>query len=181
MVLKDNLNFIGTRLVFQPNLSESCQNSVMFNHNSISVIYSEFLPDTCTFVDFTENKISSDGLPYTWLDSLEAIVLDYNNIQEIDTIVWPPNLRHLSLCHNPLKQIPFGLPKTLEILNIEGTNVKNIPEGVLPESLKTLIVSGCPIDILVTPENCEVKGLFQPCASSTKEREHVRDIGDWGC
>ncbi len=181
MKLKDNLNFIGIRLKFQPNLADSSQYNVLFNNNNISVIYPEFFPDSCKHIDFTYNKISSDGIPYEWPESIESIFLDYNNIQEIDTIVWPTNLRHLSLRYNPLKQIPFGLPNSLESLDIEGTNVTNIPEGVLPDSLKTLTVRGCPIDILVTPEHCEVKGLFQPCANSQKVLEHVRDIDQWGC
>ena len=181
MRLKENLNFIGTRLSFQPNLSESSQYNLMFNHNNISVIYTEFFPELCKHVDFTDNKICSDGMPYEWPESVESIFLDYNNIQEIDTIRWPTNLRHLSIRYNPLKQIPFGLPNSLETLDIEGTKVTNIPEGILPESLKTLTIRGCPIDILVTPESCEVKGLFQPCAKSPKDIEHVRDIDQWGC
>lgn len=181
MSFLDNLNFIGTRLQFQPNLSESSQYNLLFNHNKISVIYPEFLPDNCKSVNFSSNKISSDGIPYEWPDSVESINLDSNNIQEMDTIVWPAKLRHLSLRYNPLKQIPFGLPNSLETLDIEGTKVVNIPEGILPESLKTLTVRGCPIDILVTPEHCEVKGLFQPCAKSSKDIEHVRDIDQWGC
>ena len=173
------MNFLGLSLPFQPNLSESYHSDLIMMDNKIRVIYPEFFPVDCKSVNFQNNKICTDGMPEEWPEGIEHINLSKNQIQEIDFIQWPSTLQTLNLSYNPLAKIPFGLPPSLRELDIQGTKIQNLKN--IPSSVQVIHVNGCPLDILDVPESCEIKGLFQPCASSTKEQEHVRDIHDWGC
>ena len=170
---------MGLSLSFQPNLSESSQHNLFMMNNHIRVIHPEFFPLDCKSVDFTNNKIGTDGMPEEWTEGIEEINLSNNRIQEIDFIQWPSTLKKLNLSHNPLTKIPYGLPNSLIELDLQGTKIQDLEN--IPQSVEIVHVNGCCVDILDIPENCVIKGLFQPCTRSNKEQEHVRDIHGWGC
>ena len=173
------MNFMGLSLSFQPNLSESFQNNLFLMNNQIRVIHPEFFPQGCLTVDFTNNKIGTDGMPEEWNEGIEEINLSKNRIQEIDFIQWPSTLKKLNLSFNPLLRIPYGLPNSLVELDLQGTDIQDLEN--IPSSVQVIHVNGCKLDVKDVPETCEIKGLFQPCTRSEKEQEHVRDIHGWGC
>lgn len=56
---------------------------------------------------------------------------------------------HLDICFASITHLPL-LPENLKSLSIKGSSVKEIPEGVLPETLEYLCVSHTPLTQLPT-------------------------------
>ena len=127
------------RLGSQPDLSETSIEELDFHANNIRVIHEEYLPRSCKSVDFGENNIAEDGLPFEWPDQIEKIFLYENSIYSADGIHWPSHLKYLDFYSNPLSEVPTPLPNSVEELILSKTNIKTIEK--FPENLKELYMT----------------------------------------
>lgn len=122
------------RLFTQPDLHETAFDQLDLHANHIRVIHDEYIPRQCKQINFGENKIAEDGLPFEWPDQIESIFLYDNMIVSADGIHWPSHLKSLDLYKNPLYSMPSPLPETLEELIIAKTEIQTIEK--FPENLK---------------------------------------------
>jgi Leucine-rich repeat (LRR) protein len=127
------------RLTSQPDLSEAPFADVDYHSNDIRVVHQEYLPRRCISVDFGQNKLAEDGLPFEWPDHLEKIFLYDNLIVNADGIHWPTRLKHLDFYNNPLTSMPVPLSNSIEDLVLSRTEIESVE--TLPESLKELHMS----------------------------------------
>lgn len=127
------------RLTSQPDLSEMSFTEVDYHANDIRVVHQEYLPRACSSVDFGQNKLAEDGLPFEWPDQIETILLYDNVIVSADGIHWPTRLKLLDFYNNPLFSIPTPLSNSIEELILSRSEIQSI--DTLPESLKELHMS----------------------------------------
>lgn len=127
------------RLGSQPDLSETSFTEVDYHANDIRVIREEYLPRACRSVDFGQNKIAEDGLPFEWPDQLDEIYLYKNNLVSADGIHWPTRLKKLDLYDNPLLTIPAPLSSSIEELILSKTDIQTI--DAFPENLKEVYMT----------------------------------------
>jgi Leucine-rich repeat (LRR) protein len=137
---QDRTIFRGSDMgfTFQPNLADHPQILTVFlNKNEIPVIHTVFLPPNIQHLSLVKNYLRSDGLPVEWPRTLKSINLDHNSIYDTDIVeVWPSALEDLSFDDNPLRECPKGLPETLKSLSMNGCELQILQN--LPNSIKKL-------------------------------------------
>jgi Leucine-rich repeat (LRR) protein len=122
------------RLTSQPDLSDAPFTEVDYHANDIRVVHQEYLPRGCKSVDFGQNKLAEDGLPFQWPDQIEQIFLYDNLIVHAHGIRWPTSLKVLDLYNNPLISMPRPISDSIEELILSKSDISMIDK--LPESLK---------------------------------------------
>ncbi|ORX54699.1 L domain-like protein [Piromyces finnis] len=89
--------------------------------------------------------------------SLTSLTINFNRITDFPDYLTLPNLAHLSMTHNLLKEFPENInssqfPRLLE-LNLSYNNIKNLPSNRIPfPKLDVLILSKNKIEAIPNPE-----------------------------
>ena len=131
-----SLNISNTKLsgVFQGGFLPETLESLNISNTGISRIHR--FPKGLK--EFIAVKTSLRVLPEVCNDSLEKVVVSESWLMNWGIpIYWGKSLKYLDLNYNSLKDIPDGLPETLEYLNLSGNLIQQFPEKCnLPNSLK---------------------------------------------
>lgn len=136
----EHKTFYGSRMGVrdQPDLSQwqYCKR-VYLDHNSLRILYRDFLPPQPTAVYLEHNALYNDGLLHVWPDSIEELDLSHNRFTDTSfTDHWPQQLKRLFLNDGELDTLPPNLPETLHTLCASYTNLTELP--TLPQQLEVL-------------------------------------------
>jgi len=126
-----NLFCGSNRLICLPNLETIEQLAAEFNY---ICVFPKCGSGT-TSIGLSSNCIGL--LPDTLPPNLLSLFITRNNIESISNVRFPAGLEVLSICENPLLELPPDLPDSINTLKCDQTKLTSLPE-TLPTGLISL-------------------------------------------